>query len=77
MVRDTSSSQDTSNTPNLRLRFLPQIILEICSGHDYSIKRGQGQGHSDTPPSQDAFTNQILNSYLKEYKRYAPYTIIL
>ena len=27
---------------------------------------------SDTLPSQDAFTNQIWNSYLKEYKRYAP-----
>ena len=32
---------------------------------------------SDTPPSHDAFTHQIWNSYLKEYKRYAPYTIIL
>ena len=42
-----------------------------------------GQGHSDlkmvcdTLPSQDAFTHQILNYYLKEYKRYAPDTIIL
>ena len=26
----------------------------------------------DTPPSQDAFTYQILNSYLKEHRRYAP-----
>ena len=26
----------------------------------------------DTPPSQDAFTHQIWNSYLKEYRRYAP-----
>ena len=26
----------------------------------------------DTPPSKDAFTHQILNSYLKEYRRYAP-----
>ena len=40
--------------------------------------RGQGQGHSDpkmvsdTPPSQDASTHQIWNSYLKEYRRYAP-----
>ena len=31
----------------------------------------------DTSPSHDAFTHQIWNSYLKEYKRYAPYTIIL
>ena len=28
----------------------------------------------DTPPSQDASTHQILNSYLKEYRRYAPDT---
>ena len=39
-----------------------------------------GQGHSDpkmvcdTPPSQDASTNKIWNSYLKEYRRYAPDT---
>ena len=39
---------------------------------------GQGQGHSDpklvrdTWPSQDASTHQIWNSYLKEYRRYAP-----
>ena len=26
----------------------------------------------DTQPSQDAFINQIWNSYLKEYRRYAP-----
>ena len=25
-----------------------------------------------TPPSQDAFTHQFWNSYLKEYRRYAP-----
>ena len=25
-----------------------------------------------TPPFQDAFTHQIWNSYLKEYRRYAP-----
>ena len=42
--------------------------------------RGQGQCHSDmrmvrdTPPSQDAPTHQIWNSYLKEYRRYAPDT---
>ena len=40
----------------------------------------RGQGHSDpeivrdTPPSQDASTHQIWNSYLKEYRRYAPDT---
>ena len=26
----------------------------------------------DTPPSQDAFTHQVWESYLKEYRRYAP-----
>ena len=28
----------------------------------------------DTPPSQDASTHHIWNSYLKEYRRYAPDT---
>ena len=64
------------HTPNLG--FLTQIILEKCSGHDYSENyvRGQSQGHSDlkmlrdTPQSQDAFTHQIWDSYLKEYRRY-------
>ena len=32
---------------------------------------------SDTSPSQDAYTHQIWDSYLKEYKRYALNTIIL
>ena len=38
----------------------------------------KGQCHSDsnmvrdTPPSEDAFPHQIWNSYLKEYRRYAP-----
>ena len=40
----------------------------------------RGQGHSDpkmkrdTLQSQDAPTHQIWNSYLKEYRRYAPDT---
>ena len=44
---------------------------------------GQVQGHSDlkmvhdTQISQDASTPKTWNSYLKEYKRYAPDTIIL
>ena len=29
-------------------------------------------GIYDTPPSQDAFRHLIWNSYLKEYRRYAP-----
>ena len=31
----------------------------------------------ETPPSQDAYTHQIWNTYLKEYKRYALNTKIL
>ena len=31
----------------------------------------------DTLPSKDAYTHQIWNSYLKEYKRYVPDTKIL
>ena len=31
----------------------------------------------DTTPSQDAYTDQIWNSYLKEYERYVRDTIIL
>ena len=44
----------------------------------YSKNYVRGQGHSDqkmvcdTPPFQDAFKHEIWNSYLKEYKRYAP-----
>ena len=31
----------------------------------------------DTLPSKDAFTHQIWNSYLKEYRRYAPDTMLI
>ena len=48
-------------------------------GHsNYYKNLVRGQGHSDPkmvrdiPPSQDASTYQIWNSYLKEYRRYAP-----
>ena len=60
------------------MRLPAQIILEICSRHDYSKNKVRGQGHSDpkmvcyTPPFKDAFTHEIWNSYLKEYRRYAP-----
>ena len=56
---------------NRRYMLLAQLLLKL------------GQGHSglkiicETPPSQDAYTHQILNSYLKEYKRYVPNTKIL
>ena len=32
-------------------------------------------GMCDTPSSQDAFGHQIWNSYLKEYRSYAPDTM--
>ena len=61
------------------------MIKEICSIYYYSKNQVKGQvsGHSDpnmvrsTPPSQDSYTYQMWNSYLKEYKRYAMGTIIL
>ena len=43
---------------------------------DTIILKGQGQRDTKrkctTPSSQDAFTRQIWNFYLKEYRRYAP-----
>ena len=50
---------------------LTQLLLKLGQGHS------DPKMVSDTPPSQDAYTHQIWNSYLKEYKRYAPNTIIL
>ena len=56
------------------MRYVPDTII---------LKTRLGQGHSDpkmvnnTPPSQDASTHQIWNSYLKEYKRHALDTLIL
>ena len=45
-------------------------------GTQYFLKLGQGHSNlkmvCDTPSSQDTFTHQIWNSYLKEYRRYAP-----
>ena len=49
----------------------------ICSRHKYSKNLVKGKGHSDskmvrdTHPARDAFTHQIWDSYLKEYRRYA------
>ena len=66
------------HTPNFG--FLSQIIREVCSGHNYSKNKIRGQGHSyqkmvcDTLPSHDAFAYQILNFYLKEYRRYAQHS---
>ena len=58
---------------NIRDMLLTQLLLKL----------GQRSSHSgqkiicETPPSQDAYTLQIWNSYLQEYKRYAPNTKIL
>ena len=58
---------------------LPQIILEICSRHDFSRIEARGQGHSDpkivcnTLGPQGVSTHQIWDSYLKKYRRYALY----
>ena len=75
MVHDTLSFQDAS-------------INQICDSFlnyirdmlrtQYFLKLGHRSDHSDpkmvcdTPTSQDAFTYQIWNSYLKEYRIYAP-----
>ena len=56
---------------NKRDMLLTQLLLKL----------GQRSSHSGpkiiTPPSHDAYTHQIWNSYLKEYKSYAPNTKIL
>ena len=65
----TPAIKSCIHTPNLG--FLPLLVYHICSGHDFSKNEVGGQGHSDpkivqdTPPSQDAFTHQIWDSYLK------------
>ena len=54
--------------------------IKICSGHDNSNKYVRSQAHRNpkmvlnTQSSEDASTHQILNSYLTEYRRYAPDT---
>ena len=60
------------------LGFLPQIIYEICSWHDYCRNQVKVTKLIHyTLSSQDATTHQIWDSYLKEYKWYALDTIIL
>ena len=52
--------------------------MEKCSKHDHFKNWVRGQCHSDprmvcdTWPPQDTSTHQIWNSYLKEYRSYAP-----
>ena len=36
------------------------------------MKTAEPKTVCDTVSSEDAFTHQILNSYLKDYRRYAP-----
>ena len=58
---------------NIRDMLLTQLLLKLG-------QRSRSQwpeNNSETPTSQDAYTHQIWNSYLKEYKRYAPNTKIL
>ena len=66
------------HSPNLK--FLPQRIKEICSEHNNSKKTRSElkvkvtvtqKMVCGTLSSRDAFTHQIWNSYLKEYRRYA------
>ena len=48
------------------MRYAPDIII---------LKARSSQWHKmvwDTPPPKDSFRHRIWNSYLKEYKRYAP-----
>ena len=58
---------------NIRDNLLKQLLLKLG-------QRSRSQWPKiicETPPSQDAYTHQIWNSNLKEYKRYAPNTKIL
>ena len=55
---------------NIRDMHVTQLFLKL--GH-----RSRSPVNGDIPPSQDAYTHQIWNYYLKEYKRYAPNTLIL
>ena len=56
---------------NIRDMLLIQLSLKLGQGHS------DRKMVSDTPPSQNAYSHQIWNSYLKEYKRYDPNTIFL
>ena len=52
-----------AHTPNLG--FLPQIIREICSRHDYSkiYVRGQGQCHSDPKMKRETLPSQYASTH--------------
>ena len=59
-------------TPNLE--FLPPRTKILKTRSEVKVTVTQN-GMCDTPSSQDAFEHQIWNSYLKEYRRYAPDTM--
>ena len=55
------------------MRYAPNTkILKTRSEVKVTVTQN---GMCDTPSSQDAFRHQIWNSYLKEYRRYAPDTM--
>ena len=62
------------NSKNIRDMLRTQSILKL--GYR-SPCHSDPEMVCDTPSSQDAFTHQIWNSYLKEYRRYSPDTLIL
>ena len=75
----TLPSQDAT-TDQICLGFLAQIIYKKNAPNMIILKTRSDQGHSDpknkmvchTWTSLDAATHQIWNSYLKEYRSYAP-----
>ena len=58
---------------NIRDMLLTQLLLKLGQ----RSRSQKPEKICETPPSQDAYTHQIWNSYLKEYERYAPTTKIL
>ena len=55
------------------IRYAPSAkILKTRSEVKVTVTQN---GMCDTPSPQDAFGHQIWNSYLKEYRRYAPDTM--
>ena len=89
IVRDTPPSQDTSThqiwsfylkeyrryAPDTKRDGRTDIVITIKTTSEVKVKVTVTRKMvRDTPPSQDAFTHQIWNSYLKEYWRYAPDT---
>ena len=75
-TKDASTHQIWNSYLKEYRRYAPDTKWDGRTFYYYKNSvRGQGQGDPkmvrDTPPSQDASTHQIWNSYLKEYRRYA------